>query len=63
MTLFQKLINYLRESRSEFRHVNWPTRRDTIKFTILVVAVSVLVSVFLGALDVLFHYLLDKFVL
>ncbi len=61
--MFEKLTNYIRESRQEFRHVNWPTRRETIRFTILVIGVSLVVAFFLGALDVVFRFLLDKFVL
>jgi len=61
--MFQRLINYLKETRQEMRHVNWPTRKNTIRFTLLVIGVSAAVAVFLGFLDFVFQYLLDKFIL
>jgi len=61
--MFQRLINYLKETRQEMRHVNWPTRKNTIRFTLLVVGVSAAVAAFLGFLDFVFQYLLDKFIL
>ncbi|HBT81183.1 preprotein translocase subunit SecE [Candidatus Giovannonibacteria bacterium RIFCSPHIGHO2_01_FULL_48_47] len=63
MNLFQKLINYFKETRQEMRHVNWPTRQNTIRFTLLVVGVSVAVAALLGLLDILFQFLLNRFVL
>ena len=63
MNLFQKLIDYLKEARQEIRHVNWPTRQSTIRFTLLVIGVSVVIAIFLGLLDILFQYLLNKFIL
>ncbi len=63
MNLFQKLVNYLKETRQEMRHVNWPTRQNTIRFTLLVVGVSVAVAAFLGFLDIFFQFLLNRFVL
>lgn len=53
-----RAIDFIKETRAELRHVSWPTRRQTIAFTILVVAISVVVAVYLGALDYLFTYLL-----
>ena len=61
--MFQRLINYLKETRQEMRHVNWPTRKNTIRFTLLVIGVSAAVAAFLGFLDFVFQYLLDKFIL
>ncbi|HEY4527584.1 MAG TPA: preprotein translocase subunit SecE [Candidatus Paceibacterota bacterium] len=61
--MFQRLINYLKETRQEMHHVNWPTRKNTIRFTLLVVGVSAAVAAFLGFLDFVFQYLLDKFIL
>ncbi len=45
------LFDYLRDTRAELRHVSWPTRQQTINNTILVVAISIVVALFLGALD------------
>lgn len=47
-------IEYLKDTRAELRHVAWPTQTQTIVFTSLVVAVSIFVSVYLGAFDYIF---------
>ncbi|MBI2628364.1 MAG: preprotein translocase subunit SecE [Candidatus Niyogibacteria bacterium] len=61
--MWQKLANYIKLSRLEFKHVNWPTKKNTIKFTLLVIIISLSLAIFLGFLDFFFVYLLDKFVL
>lgn len=44
---------FIREVTSELKKVTWPTRQETIKLTIAVVAISVAVGVFIGGLDAL----------
>lgn len=56
--MFDKLKSFLKESRQEFQHVNWPTRSETIRMVIVVIFVSLLVAAFLGAIDYFFLYLL-----
>lgn len=50
----QKIIVFLQEARGELAKVSWPTRQDIIRNTIIVIAVSGVVAVFLGGLDYLF---------
>jgi len=50
----QKTINYLKEVLEEARHVTWPTKKQTIFFTVAVLVVSVLIAYYLGLLDFLF---------
>ncbi len=54
------LIDYLRETRAELRHVAWPTQFQTIVYTVLVVAISVFVSLYLGFFDFLFTGMLQR---
>lgn len=58
-----KLVTYIQESKQELKKVNWPSRQETLWHTILVVAVSVTVAVFLGGLDAVFTFVLNRFVL
>ncbi len=51
--------NYLRDTAAEMQHVKWPTRVQTITYTILVVVVSAVVALFLGAFDYAFTQLLN----
>ena len=49
-----KIVDYLRETKGELKHVSWPTRRQAIAFTVLVIVISIVVSVYLGLFDALF---------
>lgn len=49
-----RLVQYFLDSKAELKKVSWPTRNETIKYTILVVVISLLVAAFLGLLDYLF---------
>lgn len=57
--MFQGILNFLKETRVELRKVNWPTRKETIRFTFIVIAISAALTVFLGSLDFLFTFLLN----
>ena len=59
----KKIITFLKEVRLEMKKINWPTRQQTLRHTLIVIGVSVAVAIFLGALDFLFTTLLNKFVL
>jgi len=48
------MIQYLKDVRAEMRHVSWPTRRQTIMYTIVVIAISLAAAVYLGIFDYLF---------
>ena len=56
----QPVITYLKETRGELKHVSWPTRKQTIAYTVLVIALSILVAVYLGLLDFGFSTLLNR---
>ena len=52
---------YLKDTQSELRHVAWPTRVQTIVYTILVALISIGVSLYLGLFDFLFTTGLSRF--
>jgi preprotein translocase SecE subunit len=45
---------YLSDTRVELRHVAWPTRTQTVVYTILVALISIGVAAYLGFFDFLF---------
>lgn len=45
---------YLKDTQAELRHVAWPTRTQTIVYTILVALISILVALYLGLFDYIF---------
>ncbi len=62
MNIFSKISSFLKEVRQELKKVTWPTRQDTTRYTIIVIVISLGVALFLGAADLLFQWLLQKFV-
>jgi preprotein translocase subunit SecE len=54
-----KITEYLRETKGELRHVNWPTRKQAAVFTALVIAISLITAAYLGVFDYLFSRLLQ----
>ncbi len=50
---------YLRETRSELDKVVWPTRTEATNLTIVVIAVTLAMAVFLGFMDYFFQQLLQ----
>ncbi|MGD0977291.1 MAG: preprotein translocase subunit SecE [Minisyncoccia bacterium] len=55
-----KIINFLKDVRIELAKVSWPTRKQTVQYTGVVILMSVLVAAFLGAWDGLFSFILNK---
>jgi len=52
----QKVIKFLKETRTEMTKITWPTKDEIIGSTIVTVVVSIVVSIFIGAVD----FILDK---
>jgi preprotein translocase subunit SecE len=48
------VTRFLRETRSELRKVVWPTRREALNMTGIVLAVTVVMAAGLGIIDWLF---------
>ncbi len=51
---------YVVESWSELKKVAWPTRETVIRLTVLVVAVSFAVGIYIFVLDSIFNALIDQ---
>lgn len=61
MTVTEKIANqpnsvarYLKETRGELRKVTWPTRDESQRLTIIVIAVTIAFALFLWVFDFLF---------
>jgi preprotein translocase subunit SecE len=52
-----RITRFLRETRSELRKVVWPTRREAVNMTAIVLGVTVLMAAGLGIVDWLFTQL------
>ena len=62
MNLFAQLREYLISSRKELEAVRWPTRQETIRYSALVIGVSLVFAAFFGALDFGLNSLVQAFV-
>ncbi len=58
-----RLINYLRDTRAELQHVRFPTQKQAVTYTVLVVVISLATALALGFFDFIFARILDTFVL
>lgn len=51
------LVKYLKDAKSEFKKVVWPTPKETSRNTVVVVVICVLAGLFVFGLDSLFGLL------
>ncbi|KKU15813.1 preprotein translocase subunit SecE [Candidatus Jorgensenbacteria bacterium RIFCSPLOWO2_02_FULL_45_12] len=57
------ISNFIQESRQELKRVNWPTKKETVKYTVFVVLFSIGIAAFLGILDFIFVNVLENVVI
>lgn len=58
-----KIVQFFGEARAELGKVNWPTKKQTINYTLTVIGISLALSIFLGGLDFIFEYILKTFII
>lgn len=63
MAIFSKTKNFASEVKAEMRKVVWPTRQETIKYTVAVVGISLALAAFFGGLDFGLAYVLETYIL
>ena len=56
-----RFTQYLRDTKGELKHVSWPTQKQTLVFTVLVITISIVVSLYLGLFDFIFTTAIDFF--
>lgn len=52
------LLSHIQESKAEMKHVKWPSRKQVISYTSIVIVLSLLIAAYVGALDVIFTKIL-----
>ncbi len=55
-----KITEYFKETRTELKHVIWPTRIQTLFYTLIVIVLSVIIAYYLGIWDFIFSKGLEK---
>ncbi|MAF13369.1 MAG: preprotein translocase subunit SecE [Parcubacteria group bacterium] len=51
MNILSHLFNYIKASQQELKKVVWPTKKEVIHHTVLVIVISLGVAAFLGLAD------------
>jgi preprotein translocase subunit SecE len=59
-SIASQLTAYFKGANEELRKVVWPTKEETIRSTMAVIAVSLAVAAFFWVLDLVFNYGLSK---
>lgn len=57
--MMEKVKTFIKESRQEFDRVDWPSREDTVRYTLFVIGISLALAALLGGLDYIFVNLLE----
>ena len=60
--LLERVARYVREVRNEARKVIWPTRRQTLIFTVVVIVAVAIIAGLIYALDQLLSFLFTALV-
>ena len=55
-----KLVNYIKESRLELKKVTWPTRKEAIQHSLLVIGISLGTAIILGLADYFFAWGIEQ---
>ncbi|MBI1866668.1 MAG: preprotein translocase subunit SecE [Candidatus Staskawiczbacteria bacterium] len=62
MNIIEKVKHFLKEVYVELKRVSWLSSKEALRYTIIIVAVIIVVSAFLGGLDYFFAELLKRFI-
>ncbi len=62
LTTMNKAITFIKESYHELRQVSWPTKKQTMNYTIAVIIASLAVAAFLGILDMIFSMGIERYI-
>lgn len=62
MSLTQKIREYFVSARVELKKVVWPTKRETFRYSVAVIGVSLGVALFFGILDFVFNLGLEQLI-
>ena len=58
-----KITTFLKEAKAELLKVNWPSKQQTINYTLTVIGISIAIALFLGALDYIFETIIKTFII
>ncbi len=56
--MIKSIKKFIIEARSELGKVSWPSKEDVWDSTKVVIASTIIISIFLGLIDIFFSYLI-----
>ncbi len=62
MTITQKINVFFKEVWVELKRVSWLSRKDVLRYTLIVIAATFVVAAFLGGLDYIFTFVIKRFI-
>lgn len=63
MTTSQKLNAFFKEVWVEMKRVSWLSNKEIIRYTLIVLAFTIVVAAFLGGLDFIFSEIIKRIIL
>lgn len=58
---FKAIARYFRETKSEMKKVVWPSRKQVVNNTLVVIAAVLIIGIFIWVLDLIFQFGLFQF--
>ncbi len=55
-----RAVTFLNEVWAEMKKVHWPTRKETYGATLIVLVVTAIIAVYLGVVDALISFVIQK---
>lgn len=59
--MITKAVTFVKEARIELSKVTWLTKQQTMRYSLLVIVISLAVAAFLGTLDYFFGSMVEKY--
>jgi len=63
MTITQKVNLFFKEVWVEMKRVSWLSQKDVLRYTFIVLGITIAVAAFLGGLDYIFTSIIKSFIL
>jgi len=54
-------LTYVKQSKEELDKVIWPTRSETIRLTLVVIVVSIIIGAYVSGLDAILAKIAERF--
>lgn len=58
----KKVIDFIKEAIDEFKKVQWPTKKQATRLTVIVVGVSLVIGLYVSGIDYLFQELVGTLI-